>query len=194
MADAKTGQTSWHLCSAYVAHKRYPGPHDQLHKIIGSVMEEPLQVFSLGSSRAKTPAAWSHQPETLGLGTTFTQDRINEALHPSHQFSHAKPILKNTESEYIFEDKGQYYLWNAVSDRVSEIREDSLNDIVTKLQGGGLLSLTLAPLRAVDDPGEPCSNVPYLPNPDFVDRPDITSTFTIPPQKNVFLTGSMGVG
>ena len=157
-------------------------------------MEKPLEGLSLGSSRANIPARWSDRPETLGLGTTCTQDRINEALHPSHQFSHAKPILKNTESEYIFEEEGQYYLWNIVSDRVSEIRENSLNDIVTKLQHGGLLSLTLASLRAVDDPWEPCSSVPYLPNPDFVDRPDITSKFIIPPQKYVLLKGMSGVG
>ena len=117
------------LCSN-PRESRISRAHDQFHRITRNVMEEPLEALSLGSSRANIPAGWSDRPETLGLGTTFTQDRINEALHPSHQFSHAKPILKNTESEYIFEEKGKYYLWNAVSGRVSEIREDSLNDML----------------------------------------------------------------
>ena len=159
-------------------------------------MEEPLEGSYRKLPMADIPIGWSNQPDEIAYGKFFTRNHVNETLHSSHHFSHALPILTDTRLEYIFEEKGRgYYVWNDISGSVAEIKESSLKDIITKIKNGGLRALTLSPLRAVDDPsGEPCSNIPYLPNPDFVDRPDLTSKFSIPPRRITTFWGLGGCG
>lgn len=138
---------------------------------------------------ADVPIGWSDHQDHLRVKTYFTNLRVNETLHPSLYFSRPQPILTDTQSVYIFEEQGRgYYIWNEISGGVAEIKENSREDIIAKLKKGGLCSLSLSWLRTVDDPsGEPTSNIPYLPNPDFVDRPHLT--FQIPPQRSVLLYG-----
>ena len=143
------------------------------------------------------PIGWSNHPELLREEAYFTNHRVNESLHPSQYFSNPQPILTDTQSHYIFEEeeRGIYYVWNDISSYVFKIEEDSLANIRKKLSNGGLFSMNLTQLRTIDGPsGEPTSNVPYLPNPDYVDRPDPTEKLRLPPQRSVLLYGSGGCG
>ena len=129
------------------------------------------------------------------VGTSFDRESINETL-PSSHFLHPLPILTDTQSEYILEEKGRgFFLWNDTSGWVFKIKERTLEDILKKLKARELDNSCLSRLRAVDDPSvEPDLNIPYLPNPDFVDRPDITEQFRIPPKKTVVFHGLHGSG
>ena len=146
---------------------------------------------------ADVPIGWSNHPVLLRVETYFADGhRVNECLHPSLHFSHPWPILTDTHSTYIFEEKGRgYFLWNDVSGSVAQIMENSWEAIITKLRQSGLVSMTLLPLRTLDGPsGEPTSNIPYPPNPDFVDRPRLTKKFQVPPHRSVFFFGPAGCG
>ena len=145
---------------------------------------------------ADVPMGWSNHPDLFRVKACFTQDRVNETLRPSRHFSRPQPILTDNQSVYIFKEQGRgYHVWNEISGGVAEIKENSWEDIIAKLKEGGLFSLTLSPLRTVDDPsGEPTSNIPYLPNPDFVDRPHLMEKFQVPPQRSVLLYGPEGSG
>lgn len=145
---------------------------------------------------ADVPIGWSNHPDLLLVEPYFTHRRVNETLHPSLHFSRPKPILTDNESLYIFEEEGRgYYVWNEISSDVAEIKENSLRDIIAQLKEGGMAYLTLSRLRRVGDPsGKPTSNIPYLPNPDLVDRPHLTENFQIPPPRSVLLYGLGGRG
>lgn len=157
---------------------------------------EPLESPYVELRTADVPIGWSNHPDLLHVNTYFAHHRVNETLHPSLYFSRPRPILTDTQSIYIFEEKGRgYFVWNDISGFVAEIKENSWEDIIGKMRDGGLFSMTLSPLRTVNGPsGEPTSNIPYLPNPDFVDRPRLTENLQIPPQRSVLLYGSGGSG
>ena len=145
----------------------------------------------------EAPLGWSNHPAFLRLETYFADHRrVNECLHPSLHFSHPRPVLADTRSAYIFEEKGRgYFIWSDISGIVAEIKEKSLDDIIAKLNDGGPDLLTLSSLRRLNGPsGEPTSNIPYPPNPDFVDRPHLTEKFSMPPLRSMFLNGSDGCG
>lgn len=144
----------------------------------------------------EVPIGWSNHPDLLQVEDYFWELRINECLHPSLYFSRPRPILTDTQHDFIFEEQGRgYYLYNDISGYVFQIKENSLKDILAKWRDGGLFSMTFSQLRTVDGPsGEPDSNIPYLPSPDFVDRPRLTEKFQIPPQRSVLLYGLSGCG
>lgn len=155
---------------------------------------EPQEGHYVELRTKDVPIGWSNHPDLLRVTTDFAHHRVNETLHPSLYFSRPRPILTDTQSIYIFEEQGRgYYVWNDISGGVAEIKENSWDVIIAKLNEGGLFSLILSPLRTVDDPSrEPTSNIPYLPNSDFIDRPYLTENFQIPLQRSVLLYGSEG--
>lgn len=145
---------------------------------------------------AEVPLGWSNHPAHLRLETYFAGPRnINDGLHPSVHFSHPRPILTDTEATYIFEEEGRgYFIWNDISGYVAEIREKSWDDIIEKMNEGGVTSITLSLLRSLDGPsGEPTSNIPYPPNPDFVDRP-LMKKIQLPPPRSTLFVGPDGCG
>lgn len=146
---------------------------------------------------AEVPIGWSNHPELLRVETYFADSsRVNECLHPSVHFQQPRPILTDTQSTYIFEEKQRgYFVWNDISSSVAQIKEDSLETILGNLRKSGLASMTLLSLRTLDGPsGEPSSNIPYPPNPDFVDRPRLTEKIQMPPHRSLLLFGPGGCG
>lgn len=145
---------------------------------------------------ADVPIGWSNHPVLLGVETYFADSHcVNECLHPSLHFSQPRPILTDTQSTYIFEEKGRYFFWNDISGSVALIEENSWEDIIAKLRQSVLAPMSLLPLRTLDGPSwEPTSNIPYSPNPDFVDRPHLTGKFQMPPHRSVLICGPGGCG
>lgn len=146
---------------------------------------------------AEVSSGWSNDPALLRVKPYFMdRHRVNECLHPTLYFLHPQLILKDAQSTYIFEEKGRgYFVWNDISGSVAETKEKSLEDIIVKLSDSGLASITLSPLRTLDDPSEePTSNIPYPLNPDFVDRSCLTKIFRIPPHRSILLYGPAGCG
>ena len=143
----------------------------------------------------EVPIGWSNHPAQLKVKSYFMDLGVNESLHPSVHFSHPRPILTDTLYDYIFEEQGRgYFLFNDISGYVYQIEVESLQDLLAKWRDDGLYSMTHSRLRNIWSPWEPTSGVPYLPNPDFLDRPLVTENFQIPPQRSVLLYGSGGCG
>ena len=167
------------------------------HRLSWSVQMDRWEGRYVALRNAEVPIGWSNNPALLQLETYFADHhRVNECLHPSLHFSHPRPVLTDAQSTYIFEEEGRgYFLWNDISGSVAEIKEKSRDGIISKLNDGGLAFITLSLLRTLDGPsGEPTSNIPYLPNPDFVDRAHLTENFQIPPPRSIVLYASDGYG
>ena len=147
-------------------------------------------------STRNVPGGWSNHPDSLGVDTSFTRELVNEILPPSLYFTNPLPILSDSDSNYVFEEKGRgYFLWNDISGWVYEIKASTLEELLMILDAGGPCPSHLSRLQTIDEPdGNPTSNIPYSLNLDFVNRPDFTHRFSIPPKKATVFHGMHGCG